>query len=211
MHNVESPTLGQSWIDLVNRIFRLGSPMGEEGMELLGVQVQYPALTEGDAVIREFGDPHMVAEITKVFLTGEANDLGHSYAELMRGPFGKSDLSDIIALLKTEPWSKRALVTFCGEGNGKVPCVNVVQFLVREGSVQAIYFARGQDAFQKFYADGLCLAKMAEIVGAGLSLPARRVRGFIGSSHLYHRDRGAIERMLSAGSKYLDHSGSLKG
>jgi thymidylate synthase len=185
--------------------------MGEEGLELLGVQVGYQALTVDDAVIREFGDRRMIAEMTKVFLTGEANELGHSYTELIRGPGGRGDLGDVIELLKTEPWSKRAVVTFCGTGNGKVPCINAVQFLVREGGVQALYFARGQDAFQKFYADGLCLAKMTQTVANGLSVPAGTVRGFIGSSHVYHRDRAAIERMLTAGSKYLDYSGSPKG
>ena len=95
------------------------------------------------------------------------------------------------------------MVTLCGSGNGKVPCINVVQFLNRKDMLQSIYFARGQDAFRKFYADGLCVAKMARRVAGALDLPAGRVEGFIGSSHVYHRDRQAIDRFLLQGRSFL--------
>ena len=105
-----------------------------------------------------------------------------------------------ISFLRAERDSKRAVVTFCGSGDGKVPCVNVVQFLVRQGEVQTIYFARGQDAFKKFYADALCLAKMARRVGNELGLPAGTVTGFIGSSHVYQADQPAVEDFLARGT-----------
>jgi len=60
-----------------------------------------------------------------------------------------------------------------------------------------MYFARGQDAFKKFYADGLCLTAMAEKVGGALERPLGKARGFIGSSHVYHQDMPAIRRMLA--------------
>ena len=55
--------------------------------------------------------------------------------------------------------------------------------------MRTLYFARGQDAFKKFYADALCLAEMARRVADGLDLPAGTVSGFIGSSHVYQEDR----------------------
>ncbi len=119
----------------------------------------------------------------------------------MRGPGGRNDFQDVISLLKTERDSKRAVVTFCGEGNGKVPCINVVQFLIRDGVIRTIYFARGQDAYKKFYADALCIASMARKVAEGLGLAAETVSGFIGSSHIYHKDRTAIDDFLERGNK----------
>jgi thymidylate synthase len=128
----------------------------------------------------------------------------------MRGPGGRHDLEDIISLLRTEPASKRAVLTLCGLGDGKVPCINVIQFLVRAGALRTIYFARGQDAFKKFYADALCLAKMACRVAEELDLPADMVSGFIGSSHVYHEDRPAIENFLAQGNRLL-RNGKLEG
>ena len=152
----------------------------------------------------------MIAEMERVFFADGSNALGHCYAKLMRGPGGRHDLEDVIALLRAQPSSKRAVMTLCGPGDGKVPCINVIQFLVRAGALRTIYFARGQDAFKKFYADALCLAKMARRVAEGLGLQADIVSGFIGSSHIYHKDRPVIDDFLARGNRLLLH-GKLEG
>lgn len=202
-------SLGEAWFRLVELVVRSGAPLGSEGLELLEVQAVFPASDEADELITRFGDRQLMAEMQKVFFADGENALGHSYAGLMRGPDGRNDLSDVIALLRAEPNSKRAVVTLCGAGGGKVPCINVIQFLVREGAVQTIYFARGQDAFKKLYADGLCLAKLARRVAAGLGIGTSTLTGFIGSSHVYHSDRPAIDRFLAAGRQFLPYAGQV--
>jgi thymidylate synthase len=44
---------------------------------------------------------------------------------------------------------------------------------------------------------------MARRVASSLGLPAGLVEGFIGSSHVYHRDREAIDRFLLQGQSFL--------
>jgi len=184
---------------------RTGLP-SPEGLELLGIEVRFSVSEHRDPCIEQFGDPRMIAEMKRVFFEQTGNSLGHSYSRLMQGPGGRNDLGDIIGLLREDPASKRAVVTLCGKPNSKVPCINVIQFLVREQKLQTIYFARGQDAYKKFCADGLCLAAMAQKVAAGLEIPAGTVRGFIGSSHVYSEDMPAIERTLERAREYL-HTG----
>jgi thymidylate synthase len=198
MNPVKSPTLGQAWISLVRQTLEQGGRMGAEGLELLQVQVAFPAANGHDALLEQFADPRMIGEMRKVFFEGGDNSLGHSYAAGMRGPAGRRDLQDIIDLLRAEPFSKRAVLTLCGAGNGEVPCINVIQFLVRSGRLETVYFARGQDVYAKFYADGLCVADMARRVAAGLGLPAGNVTGFIASSHVYDRDLQGIRKLLAA-------------
>lgn len=210
MNELKCASLGETWIKLVQLTFQTGVAVDHEYLELLGVLVAFPALVEGDVLIHHLGDRRMIAGMNDVFFGNGASPLGHSYANLMRGPDGRADLVDVISLLRAEPNSKRAVVTLCGPGGGKVPCVNVVQFLVRQGELQTIYFARGQDAFKKFYADALCLAKMARHVSDGLGLPAGAVSGFIGSSHVYQADQPAIDDFLARGSQVL-RDGKLKG
>jgi thymidylate synthase len=210
MNELSFGSLGETWFHLVQTTAQTGSPLNGEGLELTEVQISFPAGAGADELIQQFGDSRMIAEMDKVFFADGTNVLGHSYAHLMRGPGGRDDLQDIISLLRAEPASKRAVLTLCGPGNGKVPCVNVIQFLVRGGSLRTIYFARGQDAFKKFYADALCLAKMARRVAEDLGLPAGVVSGFIGSSHVYHEDRPAIDDFLSRGTRFLSN-GALKG
>ena len=210
MNELSFGSLGETWIHLVEMTAQTGASVNGESIELIGVQVAFPAGAEGDELILKFGDSRMIAEMERVFFADEANALGHCYANLMRGPGGRHDLQDVISLLRAEPASKRGVVTLCGRGDGKVPCVNVIQFLVRAGALRTIYFARGQDAFKKFYADALCLAKMARRVAEGLGLPADTVSGFIGSSHVYHEDRPAIDDFLARGNRFL-RNGKSKG
>ena len=191
----EFSSLGEAWVWLLNAIVRKGDPMGSEGLELLGVSVAFAAAAETDPIVERFGDATMVAEMRKVFFGRGMGKLGHSYANLMRGPGGRNDMEDVIALLRAEPWSKRAVLTLCGLPDGKVPCLNAVQFLLR-GNLRMIYFARGQDAFRKFYADALCIGDMARKVAAGLGVGTGTITGFIGSAHIYHEDRGAIDRVI---------------
>jgi thymidylate synthase len=200
MNQIKAGSLGETWLKLVDLTLKAGSPLANEGREVLGVEVLFPAASQPDPVLAQFGDREMMAQMEKVFFEDGTNALGHSYAKLMRGPDGRNDLTDVIALLKAEPFSKRAVVTLCGNGHGKVPCINTIQFLVREGSVQAIYFARGQDAFRKFYADALCVLRMTQTVAQRLSLPTSTVRGFIGSSHIYDADKAGIDKFLSEGA-----------
>lgn len=210
MNEIKFGSLGETWIHLVKATLQTGVSINDETLELTGVQVAFSADTQDDPLIRQFGDARMIAEMDKVFFADGANSLGHRYADLMRGPGGRHDLQDVISLLRVEPASKRAVVTLCGRGDGKVPCVNVVQFLLRSHAVHTIYFARGQDVFKKFYADALCLAKMARLVAEALGLPAGGVEGFIGSSHVYHADRGAIDDLLARAQEFLT-KGQLEG
>jgi thymidylate synthase len=203
MNDLSFGSLGEAWINLVQMTVQNGMAVDQEGLELLGVQVAFPAGAEDDELIRQWGDRRMIAEMERVFFEHGTGAPGHRYADLMRGPGGRDDLEDVISLLRAEPASKRAVVTLGGPGGGKVPCVNVIQFLVRAGALRTVYFARGQDVFKKFYADGLCLANMARRVAAGLGRPAGRVVGFISSSHVYHEDQPAIAAFLAQGERFL--------
>jgi len=95
------------------------------------------------------------------------------------------------------------VVTLCGAAVTRCRVSTSCNSLVRAGTLGTIYFARGQDAFKKFYADALCLARMARRVAEGLGRPAGTVTGFIGSSHVYPEDRPAIDDFLARGKRFL--------
>ena len=200
-------SLGQTWIRLLAHVLTKGTPMSDEGRECLGVEVSFGAKELKDPILERFGDPQMISNMEKVFFSDAPTALGHSYASLMRGPGGRNDLQDVISLLQIEPWSKRATLTLSGSANGKVPCINVVQFLVRDHALQTFYFARGQDIFRKFYADGFCIGSMARTVARGLGVAPGVIRGYIGSGHIYHADMTAIHQVLEGGAAYLGSEG----
>jgi len=186
MLEIRYPTLGETWLAALRKVYRDGELVGDETRELLNVAVSFASGTFD-------GDPLLL----RVFFSDEPNVFGHSYADRFRGPRGRSDLGDVIELLRGSPWSKRAVVAIVGAGDGAVPCISAIQFLRRGEGLAATYFSRGQDIFQKFYADGVCLNEIAGRVASGLELPLVSVSGFISSAHVYLQDLPAIERLLA--------------
>ena len=198
MRQIRCQSLGETWLSALREICRTGEIVGNQTRELLHVCVTFvQGDWDGDPLLARFASPHSAEEMRKVFFSNEPNAFGHSYADKLRGPQGRADLSDVIELLDQEPRSKRAVVTFVGDGDGRVPCINAVHFLLRGDGLTATYLARGQDMFRKFHADALCIYEMAQRVARGLNCRVREVCGFISSAHVYVRDLQEIERVLA--------------
>ena len=193
---IEKNSLGDVWIALLQSIFRWGEDVAEETLELVGVHVSFCEACNDDPILIRYADAEHIEQMHKVFFSFESNLFGHSYHKLCKGPAGKNDLSDVIELLNREPTSKRALISLTGEGNGKVPCINAIHFLLRNEGLEVIYFSRGQDIYRKFYADSLCIFEMAKRVANGLNRPIARVTGFISSAHIYKDNLREIADIL---------------
>lgn len=189
--------LGQVWVDLLRAVYRTGETVGDETRELRNVCVTFVETGCRDPRLARFIDRQPVEDMRKVFFSDAPNPFGHSYADKVRGPRGRSDLSDVVELLAGEPWSKRAAVVLAGDGDGRVPCINTVHFLRRQEGLLVSYFSRGQDVFRKFYADAVCLHEMGRRVADPLGIPLAQVAGMIASAHLYLADRQDVENLLA--------------
>jgi len=202
MNEIRYPSLGETWLAVLREVYRSGRTVGAETRELLGVVAAFEQGDIQEPLLLRFANRQDIEEMRKVYFSAAPNQFGHSYADKVRGPLGRRDLSDVAELLAREPWSKRAVVTLGGCGDGRVPCINVVQFLRRDGGLLAAYFARGQDIFRKFPADALCIYEMAQRVAARLDIPVILVSGFISSAHIYLADLPAIRTLLTEAEAY---------
>ena len=212
-------SLGETWLATLREVYQSGQAVGDDTRELLHVSASFvQGDYDSDPVLVRFASRENVEQMRKVFFTTEPNGFGHSYRDRIVGPRGRCDLSDVIELLDREPLSKRAAIVLAGEGDGRVPCINVVHFLrrpvrpdrdnpgiivgpavsgARPGLVTT-YFARGQDVFRKFYADGVCIFEMACHVARAIGVPVDRVTGVISSAHVYLADLAAVGDVLAA-------------
>jgi thymidylate synthase len=198
MKEIRCPTLGETWLAALREVYRTGRTVGEETREVLHLWVAFEQGDfQADPLLVRFASSRHVEEMRKVFFSTEPNLFGHSYSDCLRGPQGRADLGDVIELLGKDPASKRALVALVGAGDGRVPCINAIHFLRREDGLTATYFARGQDIFRKFYADGACLYELAQRVASELGIPLVAVFGLIGSAHLYLADLAEVRSLLA--------------
>jgi hypothetical protein len=197
MSEIRTTDLGQTWLALLRAVCRDGQGVGGETRELCNVCVAFERAGSGDGRLARFVAGQPVEEMRKVFFAAGPNQFAHSYADKLRGPAGRNDLSDVIELLSREPLSKRAAVMLVGSGDGKVPCINVIHFLRRGDGLLVHYFARGQDVFRKFYADGTCVYEMGQRVAGALGVGVTQVAGMISSAHVYLADVPEIQAMLA--------------
>jgi len=193
----------------VHDVYRYGRTVGVEIRELLNVCVVFTNGDPEDPLLARFGSKQYINEMRKVFFSVEENQFGHSYHSHYRGPEGRNDLDDVIELLRREPYSKRAVVTFVGAGDGKVPCINAIHFLLREEALNVTYFSRGQEIYRKFYADGACVFEMASRVAKELNVPLTHITGMISSAHIYLEDLPAVRSFLTDARAFLGQETTL--
>jgi thymidylate synthase len=197
MRDIRRVSLGEAWVAALGHVHENGWITDDETQETLLLAISFEQCNpQTDPLLCRFGSREKIQEMRKVFFTGEANLFGHSYCDCLVGPRGARDLSDVVDLLAHEPWSKRAVVNLVGVGDGCVPCINAIHFLRREDGLVTAYFARGQDMYNKYYADAACIYEMAQSVASSLGICVCGVTGVVSSAHFYLHDIAAVRRML---------------
>lgn len=197
MNDIVGNNIGMTWKSLVSAVKERGTELFNEGLEITDVRIIFSTDKGNDIILEKHADKEMIQNMMKVFFSNEKNSLGHSYSDFMRGPLGRNDLTDIIELLQEKRICKRATLTLTGNGNGKVPCINIINFLIRNEKLDVYYFSRGQDAYKKFYADALCIAKMQLHIAKSLNMDIGLITGYIASAHIYNEDIDAIDLFLA--------------
>lgn len=198
MNNLQHNTIGKAWRELVYLTKKNGVELADEGLELLDVNIKFKHdFNSKDTILGKYADKKMIENMQKVFFSNEENDLGHSYFDNMCSPYRNDYLTDIVKVLKDKRNSKRATLTLNSSGSGKVPCINVINFLIRDEKLNVYYFSRGQDAYKKFYADALVIATMQSNIAEKLSVQVGEITGYITSSHIYNSDMTSINNFLN--------------
>lgn len=100
-------------------------------------------------------------------------------------------------MLQKQPATKKALLALVDPSGKKVPCLNAVHFLLRNGKLELSYFARGQDVYLKFCADAVCVHDLGCRVARALGTELRSVTGTISSAHIYRRDLERVAAILN--------------
>jgi len=193
--------LGETWRDLLLLVMEKGDEPDDEIREARNVTMNFTVEAFDYSDLDKYGLKENLSEMRKVFFTTEANRFGHSYRSFWRGPFGKNDLSDVVDLLEKQPSTKRALLTFVDPIGGKVPCVNVIHFLIRQGRLDLSYFARGQDIYLKFCADAICVHDFGLMISEALDIKIGTIAGNISSAHIYRKDFDQVESILKGTRK----------
>lgn len=191
-------SIGEAWIAILKEILNSGCSSNEY-LELNNSIINFRSKAE-DKILCKYGNESNIKEMKKVFFSDAENMFGHSYKKLMLGPKCRTDFSDIIEILTEKNTSNRAIISFMNTVE-KQPCISSIHFKIRNGILNVTYFSRGQDIYNKFYCDAVCIDQIAASISTQLNITNYFITGFMSSAHIYMQDIPKATKLLASVEK----------
>lgn len=135
---------------------------------------------------------------------GEGDEVHGGYGPRLINWNGVNQISSVIETLRLKPSSRRAVIQLFDhddlQGTYKdVPCTCTLQFLIRNNEMQLISYMRSNDVYLGLPHDIFSFTMLQELVACSLDLSVGRYVHFVGSLHLYERDRSKAMAFLKEG------------
>lgn len=145
--------------------------------------------------------------------------INSNYGWCIKSPENGSQMENVIAELKKNPESRRAVIIYTRpsmwvdynyDGRSDFMCTNTVQYLVRNGECHGIVQMRSNDALIGYKNDRNWQQKVLEEVSREIGFPAGKLHWQVGSLHVYERDFYLVDHYLKTGevtitrAKYRD-------
>lgn len=117
---------------------------------------------------------------------------------------GTDQVRRVISLLRQWPSSKKGVIQLfdhddLGDDRGDAPCTCLLQYLSRDGRLEAITTMRSNDAVRGLPHDVFAFTFLQELIARSLGLELGTYRHWVGSFHIYERDSEMANRVLAEG------------
>ena len=207
MHVIETPTIGEAWLDVAARIVESGTPSRYDGLPMLEVAhvtLVVAAPDADDPLIARHGDPERLRWMRANFAAHdrvEALGGARSYASRLfdYAGSGRDQLAWVIDRLRADPASRSATITTFEPltDTTYIPCVSLLDFWVRDGAIELIVYAHSIDFGAKGYGNLVELASLQRHVARALDRPVGRLLMIVKSAHVYETELDYVRRVLS--------------
>jgi thymidylate synthase len=200
---VESPTLGEAWLDVSRAVLQSGTaatwgPLPTVELRRLTVVVERP--DPADTLIAELGDPKWLEWMHGNFVDpADVAELGaaKSYAVRLFDYDGRDQIRSVIERLRMDPTARDAAITTFMPltDTSYVPCVSVLDFWLPDGALELLVYAHSLDFGKKACGNFVELARLQQRVADELAAPVGRLVVHVKSAHVYESERQLMERL----------------
>lgn len=106
--------------------------------------------------------------------------------------------------LRAKPGSRRAVVQLFNAEDiaskfKEIPCTTTLQFLLRRNKLDLSVTMRSNDAYRGLPHDVFCFTMIQEIMARRLGAELGEYHQYVGSMHMYERDRGSVKDYCDEG------------
>jgi thymidylate synthase len=214
---VESPTLGEAWLEASRAILERGVPAGYDGqptreLALLTLVVARPS--SDDSVIAEHGDPEWLAWMHEnFFVHKDVPELGDAKSYAARlfnyAGAGRDQLAWVVDRLRADRASRSATITTFQPltDTDYIPCVSMLDFWLPDATLELVIYAHSLDFGKKAYGNLVELARLQEHVAGALGAPVGRLVVHAKSAHVYEPE-WALMAEIAASHEFSPARGS---
>jgi thymidylate synthase len=199
---VEAPTLGAGWLAVSRAILEDGALATYDAQvtrELAHVSVTIADPSPDDEVIARLGDPQWLAWMhANFFDRRDVAELGYAKSYAVRlfdyAGSGRDQLAWVVDRLQADPECRSAAITTFQPltDTSYVPCVNMLDFWMRDGAVELVVYAHSLDFGKKAYGNLVELARLQERVAAELVVATGALVVHAKSAHVYEPEWSAM-------------------
>jgi thymidylate synthase len=206
--DVDAATIGEAWLGIADRILRDGIADAYDGLpilELENVTLHVSAPRSDDPIVADLGDAERLAwmhanftDFARVPALGDAR----SYASRLYA-YGETDRDQVrwvIDRLRRDPASRSATITTFEPltDDSYIPCVSMLDFWIRAGTLRQVVYAHSIDFGAKGYGNLVELAFLQETVAEALGLPIGDLTFVIKSAHIYDTEVAFMTEALAS-------------
>jgi thymidylate synthase len=202
---LQTPTLGEGWLDVSRRILEAGADTTYDGQvtkELALVTLVVASPDPEDELIASLADPDWLDWMRRNFTEpDDVAELGgaRSYARRLRDYDGRDQVAWVIDRLRADPEARSATITTFQPlaDTSYIPCVSLLDFWLAQGSLELVVYAHSLDFGKKAYGNLVELARLQHEVAGAVGAPVGRLVIYAKSAHVYEPEFEAMRRLTA--------------
>ena len=201
---IKENSVGKAWQEAMKTIIEKGTITFDDNKklhEILGLHIKIAKPSESDTIIEKKGDKDMIEWMKKNFFSKDkVLNWGYSYGKRITDYLGINQLENIKQKLLNNINSKSATISLNNPSEDKKhsPCINILDFKVRNNTVILNTFFRSQDICKKMYADAICLTLILNDLARTLKIKNTELNLYIMSAHIYENDLEKAQEIINA-------------
>jgi thymidylate synthase len=211
-------SIGDAWLQVANLILTRGTPSSFGGLPLLEcdlvtLDVQYPG-PDDPIIARHAGQEHLAWMRSNFTDYGRVQELGdaRSYASRLFDYMGtgRNQIAAVIETLRRDAHASYATITTLEPLTDVtyIPCVSLLDFWLRSGSLELVVYAHSIDFGKKGFANLVQLAELQRDVARELNAPPGPLVMIVKSATIYQTELSLMREVISSAQQAAKEAAS---